>query len=78
MDIKVQVAESILQPQRRLQRQQATVKAMLDPSLWLFCSNGFRAVALGTGCHSGSVVALSNRSGWDVTSVAETVPKTMH
>ena len=22
-----------------------------------FCSNGFRAVALGTGCHSGLVVA---------------------
>ena len=40
--------------------------------------DGFRAVALETGCHRGLVVMWLSRSGWDVTSVTETVPETMH
>ena len=40
--------------------------------------DGFRAVALEPGCHGGLVVMWLSRSGWGVTSVAETVPETMH
>ena len=48
----------------------------LTPSIKLW-SDGFRAVALDTGCHRGLVVMWLSRSGWDMTSIAETIPETM-
>ena len=56
----------------------AEARATRERAACLLWIDGFRAVALETGCHRGLVVMWLSRSGWDVTSVTETVPETMH